>query len=301
MQTSEEQIISQSGELFSPWVIIPAHNESAMIGATLDSLLTQTSATDYDIDFRVVVVCNGCTDSTAEQVRSAAYPNVRCEEIEEASKAVAIRYAESLDLGFPRLYLDADIQLSRSAVQNLFAAAKVRKSACLMLPTSETLTEDASYAVKAYYRAWYQSPFVQEKGFGCGCYLLNQSARERFGLWPDLIADDGFVRKIVSDDETIIVQDSVALVKAPKKLRELINVKARVKYGNLELKDYFPKGSSHFSLRRSFNKHAWMFRHIFSHFLPVFLYVTINFLSDMSAKRRYKARRFVWVRDETNR
>jgi len=300
MQRSLDQNRILSEEVFSPWVIIPAHNESKMISATLGSLLKGVSATETKIDFEIVVVCNGCTDNTAELVRTT-YPNVRCEEIEEASKAAAIRHAETLDIGFPRLYLDADIQLPRQGVQNLFSAAQNNSAACLILPVSNTLLDGLSYPVKAYYRVWYQSPFVQKQGFGCGCYLLNRFARERFGIWPDLIADDGFVRKIVKTEETIVVQEAIAEVKAPQKLRELINIKARVKYGNLELKDYFPQQHSRFSLSRLFNKQAWVLRYVCTHFLSVLLYVLINLLSDIRAKRIYRTRRFVWVRDETNR
>src|SRR5690242_1816455 len=45
-------------------VIIPAHNEEAYLGQTLDALKRQ----DYNW-FEVIVVANGCTDSTAEVAR----------------------------------------------------------------------------------------------------------------------------------------------------------------------------------------------------------------------------------------
>ncbi len=45
-------------------VLIPAHNESALIGRTLAPLRG-------DARFRVIVVANGCNDATAAEARGA--------------------------------------------------------------------------------------------------------------------------------------------------------------------------------------------------------------------------------------
>jgi cellulose synthase/poly-beta-1,6-N-acetylglucosamine synthase-like glycosyltransferase len=49
------------------WVVVPAYNEAAGIGATLDALSGQT-----DLDFTLVVVDNASTDDTAVVVREFA-------------------------------------------------------------------------------------------------------------------------------------------------------------------------------------------------------------------------------------
>jgi len=49
------------------WVVVPAYNEAAGIGATLHALAAQT-----DRDFTLVVVDNGSTDRTAQVVRDQA-------------------------------------------------------------------------------------------------------------------------------------------------------------------------------------------------------------------------------------
>ena len=55
------------------WVVVPAHQEAARIGATLDALAAQ-----HDRDFTLLVVDNASTDSTGDLVRRfarrAAFP-----------------------------------------------------------------------------------------------------------------------------------------------------------------------------------------------------------------------------------
>ena len=49
-------------------VVIPAHDEAQVIGRTLRGVLDRTAAGRLE----VVVVCNGCTDDTAEVARRFA-------------------------------------------------------------------------------------------------------------------------------------------------------------------------------------------------------------------------------------
>ncbi len=51
-------------------IIIPAHDESATIDACLTSLLDDPHCDDLD----VLVVCNGCTDDTADRARAHGAP-----------------------------------------------------------------------------------------------------------------------------------------------------------------------------------------------------------------------------------
>ena len=52
-------------------IIVPAHNESAVIADCLNSIVNQQGV-DH-----VIVACNGCTDNTAESVREQ-FPDVHC-------------------------------------------------------------------------------------------------------------------------------------------------------------------------------------------------------------------------------
>jgi glycosyltransferase involved in cell wall biosynthesis len=63
------------------WVVIPAYNEAAGIGATLQALAAQ-----QDQDFTLVVVDNGSTDATVAAIRAGADPRLRLHVIGEARK-----------------------------------------------------------------------------------------------------------------------------------------------------------------------------------------------------------------------
>lgn len=67
-------------------IVIPAHNEGQVIGRLLDSLLAGPAEDETDI----VVVCNGCTDDTA-QIAAARGPRVRVVDIPTPSKHAALR------------------------------------------------------------------------------------------------------------------------------------------------------------------------------------------------------------------
>jgi hypothetical protein len=82
---------------------VPAHDEHDVIGR----LLTGLCRGDDRLD--VVVVCNGCTDGTAAVART--FPGVRVIETPVASKRVALRLGNEAARDFPRVYVDADVEI----------------------------------------------------------------------------------------------------------------------------------------------------------------------------------------------
>jgi cellulose synthase/poly-beta-1,6-N-acetylglucosamine synthase-like glycosyltransferase len=65
-------------------IVIPAHNEAAVIARTLRSLAPLCESTEVE----VIVVCNGCTDETAAIARGVR--GVTVLEVAEASKTAAM-------------------------------------------------------------------------------------------------------------------------------------------------------------------------------------------------------------------
>src|SRR5512142_3102283 len=93
-------------------VVIPAHNEAAVIGRCLTRLLADAQPGEFE----VVVACNGCTDDTAS-VASDAAPGVRVLRLDKASKSLALQAGDDAASVLPRLYLDADIELDTASAR----------------------------------------------------------------------------------------------------------------------------------------------------------------------------------------
>jgi len=277
-----------------PVIIIPAYNEQAVIKNTLSQLGGGNSS-----GFQIVVVCNGCEDQTESIVREH-FPLVYCETLAKSSKARAIRQAEMLDIGFPRLYLDADIVITETTVEGLFEHAIAKPEPALLVPHSIAILDNCSCWVQRFYHSWYQTNFVKQHGFGAGCYLVNRAGRTRFGDWPDLIADDGFIRTQFADEETHIVKTQVVHVAAPNSLWSLLKVKSRSKYGNLQLKRYLADNKV-VNRQSSINSGMKFGPESTLSIIDIFIYNTVNALAFGIAKWHHLTGSFVWHRDNSNR
>src|SRR3954447_11715299 len=126
-------------------VIIPAHNEEAVIGRCLRTLTSRSPADDLDI----IVVANGCTDATVEIV--AQHPQVRLVEISVASKHAALNAGDAAARHFPRAFVDADIEVGPGALLAV-AQALADTGALVGAPAMRIDFGGCSWVVRAYYR-----------------------------------------------------------------------------------------------------------------------------------------------------
>lgn len=93
-------------------VLIPAYNEAASIGATIEAILQQTRPAD-----QVVVIPNGCTDTTADVARSYPVTVLELPRLEhrksEALNMAWLRYGKAADIVICH---DADTVLPPNAI-----------------------------------------------------------------------------------------------------------------------------------------------------------------------------------------
>jgi glycosyltransferase involved in cell wall biosynthesis len=210
-------------------VVIPAHNEAAVISRCLDTLLNGFLPGELD----VVVACNGCTDGTADVVRSSGHP-VRVVELPAASKPAALRAAEEVVVAvFPRLYLDADVVLPTVSARRVLECLAVGPALAARPPIKYD-TERSTLLVRSYYRARTKMPAVMNSLWGAGAYGLSEAGRARFQQYPDVVADDLFVDQHFQHSEIEIVSAPPVVVAAPRRTADLLRVLRRANQGKSE-------------------------------------------------------------------
>jgi hypothetical protein len=215
-------------------IIIPAHNEANVIRRGLELLAGGFAAGEAE----VIVVCNGCRDHTADVARSVG-GIVRVIETDIPSKVNALNLGDDAARGFPRFYVDADVRLDAATARRL-AESVARDGWLAVSPTPRMDFSRANWLVRSYYRMWSALPYTKGGFMGAGVYVLSETGRGRFDRFPDIIADDGYVRLLFAGNERASVAGCQAEVTAPATLRELIKIKTRSRLGRLQLKQRYP-------------------------------------------------------------
>ncbi|SHJ03174.1 glycosyltransferase family 2 protein [Wenxinia saemankumensis] len=191
-------------------VLIPAANEAGRIGPCLDAVLASTG---IPAGARIVVAANGCTDGTVDEARDragrAAASGWRLEvlDLPGLGKPGALNAAEEAlgPHGGPRVYLDADVTVSAELMSQLAAALDRPGPA---YASGRLRMTARGPAARAYAATWARVPFMAEGVPGCGLYAVNAAGRARWGRFPDIIADDAFVRLNFAEHERIGVRAS---------------------------------------------------------------------------------------------
>jgi glycosyltransferase involved in cell wall biosynthesis len=215
-------------------IIIPAHNEESVILETLNVLMSIIS-----VDDEVVVVTNGCSDNT-EKIARKMEPRITVVNTKIPSKTNALNLGEQHVSSFPRIYMDADIRLTKGTIEKIYAALVPGK----LLATAPEPRMDftgSSWSVKAYYDIWLSLPYCRNGMMGSGVFALSKEARERFETFPDVISDDGYIRALFREHERGKAEGAVAIVRAPANLHWLLKIKVRSRLGQMEIAMKFPQ------------------------------------------------------------
>lgn len=215
----------------TPWgsVIIPAHNEASVIGRTLTALSGPLGRGDVE----VIVACNGCTDNTAEVARS--YAGVRVIELTEASKVAALNAADGEATQWPRVYLDADIELPEESLRATLDRLHRDHSVLCARPAFRYETQGADWLVRSYYRARTRLPQATGSIWGAGIYALSQRGHDRLGKFPAVTADDCYVDRLYDGREKVALECLPVTVRTPRSAAALLRTLRRVYRGNAEL------------------------------------------------------------------
>lgn len=278
-------------------VIIPAHNEERVIARSLAAIIDGAEAGELD----VLVICNGCSDKTAEVARAVGGP-VRVIETEVPSKVNAINLGDAAATGFPRIYMDADVVMSAQSIRDL-AQALGDGPWVAAAPAVETVFLPGSdWSVRAYYRFWMALPFVQEGMMAAGVYAVSQAGRRRWTTLPDVIADDGYFRLLFAPDERTEVRSAVSTVTAPAAFADLIRIKTRSRLGVSQLHARFPEL---FSKEKRTKRYGHAMLAILRQpglYLCAFPFVLVSVISRLRARKQARQPdSYRWERDNSSR
>ena len=200
-------------------IIVPAHNESAGIARTLNQWVSRPGSEELSI----VVVCNGCSDETATVARRFG-PTVRVIETDVASKIHALNTGEQISSGFPRIYVDADVVITLDAVRAL--AKRLDAGEVLAVaPIPNINLTGCSRAVRLYFGIRSRLPSSHQGFGGSGVYALSETGRARFAQFPDVIADDTYVRLQFKPEERETLNGVYSTVFPARTIRRLIAVR----------------------------------------------------------------------------
>jgi glycosyltransferase involved in cell wall biosynthesis len=278
-------------------IIIPAYNEAAVIARCLDALLQSHGAGEFEI----LVVCNGCSDDTAAIARAYGGP-VRVIETDVASKTHALNLGDASAAGFPRIYMDADVVLSPNAVRDVAAPLQDGSFLASAPRPVDVFLPRTSWGVRAYYRFWGALPYIQEGMIAAGVYALSRAGRERFGEFPGLISDDGYVRLLFRSDERILVEQATSSVFAPTSLPHLMKIRTRSRLGFLQLQSRYPELAQRESQSKRYGSALLSVIRRPSLYLAALVYAYVTIASWLRARRQLRlSKDYVWERDDSSR
>lgn len=279
-------------------IVIAAHNEEAVIGRCLDSLLADAS--DGELD--VTVAANGCTDATVAVASRRS--GVRVIDLPESGKAKALNAADRVAVGYPRIYLDADIFSTAAVVRALCAALGGNDAGgpLAAVPRREMDVTGRPLLVKGYIAVSSRLPVFRRGLFGRGMIAVSERGRGRFGAFPELVADDLYLDSQFTDDEKCQVDTVATTVETPLTTKDLVRRLVRVRRGNAAMRSAARTGEVGVPVREA-DRMSWL-RDVVApnpRLIPAgIIYLAITVWAALLA-RRTPANGNDWGRDDSTR
>jgi Glycosyl transferase family 2 len=173
----------------------------------------------------IIVVANGCTDDTAK-VAASFGPAVRVLALPVASKHEALAAGDRAAVGFPRIYVDADVEL-RAGDARALAAALRQPGVLAAAPRRELAMTGRPWQVRWYYDVWALLPGVQRALWGRGVIAVNEAGHRRLAGLPPLQADDLAASLVFEPNETVLVPAARVTVHPPRTFAGLLCCRTR--------------------------------------------------------------------------
>jgi hypothetical protein len=274
--------------------VVPAHNEADVIGRLLGHLV----ATALPGEIEILVVANGCTDATAD-VAASFEPAVRVLSLPAASKRDALAAGNRLARLFPRIYVDADVELRTEDVRALAGALR-SPGVLAAAPELALALEGSSWPVRWYYDVWTELPEVRRGLFGRGVVAVSEAGYARIRELPAVLAEDLAASLAFSPAERVIVTGARVIVHPPRTLADLLRVRVRAAVGVAQVER--TEGAPPSTARTRPQDLLAIVRNKPSMAPRVALFLTITILARIRASRAIRNGDFsTWLRDESSR
>jgi len=196
-------------------IVIAAHNEGRAIDPALSRLAPLTAVGDV----RLIVVAHG--SNGAAQVASSLGPAVQVLSTSAASKQEALRTGDEAASGFPRVYLDADVDLG---AQDLLALiAEVTKPGVLAAAPRLVMDTDGSPSlVRWYFEVYLQLPEVRRGLLGRGVIAVSEAGYERLACNAPSLGFDLAAYRAFAPAERRVADRATAHRKPPRTVAVLL-------------------------------------------------------------------------------
>ncbi len=275
-------------------VVVPAHNEADVIGRLLGQLVASARPDELEI----LVVANGCTDTTAD-VAASFGPAVRVLSVPTASKRAALAAGNRMARVFPRIYVDADVELRTEDVRALAGALR-RPGALAAAPGLVFDLKDSSWPVRWYYDVWSQLPEVRQGLFGRGVVAVSELGYTRIKELPPVLAEDLAASLAFSPAEREIVAGARVIVHPPRTLAHLLRVRVRAAVGVAQVER--TEGAPPSTARTRPHDLLAIVRDRPGMAARVALFLVITMLARLRASRAVRRGDYsTWLRDESSR
>jgi glycosyltransferase involved in cell wall biosynthesis len=220
-------------------VIIPARDEAQVLPTSLKSLLRQ----EFAGVMRLIVSDNGSSDSTIEVAKAwadrfeKAGHEVWVLHLPFGNKPAALNAADSVAGDLPRIYLDADIELSPNCLTEV-AKVFASDSGILMCCPEMRIAPNRGWVARRWGRVWTRLPWVSEDAIGGGIYAVSGEGRKRWQKFPNIVAEDAFVQVQFRRRERRVLHNCHFTIRLPEGFSDLVSIRTRQLRGNRELSQH---------------------------------------------------------------
>jgi hypothetical protein len=216
-----------------------------------------------------------------------------------ASKSHALQLGDTHSRGFPRLYVDADVELRPEDARAL-ARELDEPGVLAVAPRRVHMLDERPLAVRWYYDVWERLPVVRDGLFGRGVFGVDEGGHRRLATMPQAMSDDLIASVAFDTSERRVVADARVVVHTPRTVRDLIRTRVRALTGTVQLERQLPETVAEARTTRGDLLAIVRRRPAMAARMVVFLAITA--LVRLKARQAIRAGDFTtWLRDDSSR